>query len=192
MKQQMKSRSCQTLLRTYSDIIIQDNVPIFEEVVDVEDVKHSSSMSMNNLQNYTKSSKDDKRMRKQLKNELTQYRIDQAAAIDKPAWNIFTNAALQGICASLPTNEDDLLRVKGIGPKKLEMYGDDILDIVKKYAGDGGLMKEEVAAAAPTGKSKMSRPEPIKIESLTQEQRKAAEMALDGKSGKNHSLEYVV
>eukprot|EP00804_Cyclotella_cryptica_P018830 CCRYP_018295-RB/>CCRYP_018295-RB protein AED:0.02 eAED:0.02 QI:116/1/1/1/1/1/2/226/648 len=194
-----------TVVRTYSDYILGDDEDIFEEVV--EDVKHSSSLSdddgqeSSNNDHTNDSSKDNQDvpiLRSKLKKELLQYRIDQAASIDKPAYNIFTNAALDGICASLPTNEDQLLEVKGIGPKKLEMYGDDIIDIVKKYVGDGGLLPE---CAAINGSKTVSRPEPISIESLTPEQRKAAEMALNGKSvfisgaagtGKSHVSKFII
>jgi len=189
-----------TSICSYSDDIVGDDVPIFEEVMDVQDIKHSSSMPIDivddDIHPISKVCAEEKR--KQLKNDLTQYRIGQAAAIGKPAFNIFTNAAFDGICASLPTTEDELLSVKGIGPKKLEMYGDDIIEIVKRYIGEGGLEPEEIAVST---KSKVSRPEPIKIESLTEEQRKAAQMVLDGKSvfisgpagtGKSHVSKFII
>lgn len=106
------------------------------------------------------------------------------------AYTVFTNAALDGICATLPSNEDDLLEVKGIGKKKLESYGDDILEIVRQYTdGEGGLLPDEGYSSSSNGnnnkskkKSAVPRPPPITIESLTPEQQKAAEMAMDGKS----------
>ena len=190
----------QILMRAYNDGVIKDEVQIFEEVYDIEDVKHSSSMLADTEQKNDKEPSnliDDQKKRKQLKQELTQYRIDQASAIEKPAYNIFTNAALEGICASLPQNEEALLEVKGIGPKKLEMYGDDIFDIVKKYVDADGLEPQIISS----NKSKVPRPELINIESLTHEQKKAAEMVLGGKSvfisgaagtGKSHVSKYII
>lgn len=187
---------CNILVRTYIDDA-EDDVALFEEVV--EDVKHSSSMGDDIKENDVNTEKQMAEKRKALKKELIQYRIDEASEIGKPAYNIFTNAALEGICTSLPTNEDQLLKVKGIGPKKLEMYGHDIIDIVKKYAGDGELLPEE--ANTINESKRVSRPEPIKIESLTAEQRSAAEMALDGKSvfisgpagtGKSHVSKFII
>ncbi len=43
---------------------------------------------------------------------------------------MFKNAALNGIYATLPTTDDELLAVKGIRNKKQEMFREDILDIV--------------------------------------------------------------
>lgn len=191
-----------TSLQTYSDGMIQDDVPIYEDVVDIENVKHASSMADEDEQSNTKPI-NDKAKRKQLKAELTQYRIDQASSISKPAYNIFTNAALDGICASLPTNEEELLKVKGIGPKKLEMYGDDILEIVSRYTVDGLTPQQLISGttASSNNKPKLKRPEPIKIESLTEEQRQAANLVLDGHSvfisgaagtGKSHVSKFII
>ena len=73
--------------------------------------------------------KDEARMRSRLKEELRTYRTEQSTALEKPPYTVFTNAAIDGICAALPTNDDELLAVKGIGNKKLEMYGDDIFEV---------------------------------------------------------------
>ncbi|KAL7489408.1 hypothetical protein ACHAW6_015006 [Cyclotella cf. meneghiniana] len=206
-KKQLGSIEGKTLVRTYNDYILDNEVDnSFQEVV--EEVKHSSSVSDDDnlgseCTDHANHSNDGNRdisvIRSKLKKELIQYRIDQASSIDKPAYNIFTNAALDGICALLPTNHDQLLEVKGIGPKKLEMYGDDIIDIVKKYVGEGGLLPHE--GAAIHGPKTVSRPEPIRIDSLTSEQRKAAEMSLNGKSvfisgaagtGKSHVSKFII
>jgi hypothetical protein len=200
-----------TSLQTYIDNFIEDSGVIVEETLDIHDVKHySSSMQIeeeNTDQTKSPSSdvSDDKTKRNQLKKELIQYRIDQSESISKPAWNIFTNAALDGICASLPATKEELLQVKGIGPKKLEMYGDDILEIVGKYTVDGTLTPEQVVpstTSTTSNKSKLlKRPEPIQFESLTQEQRQAALMAIEGKSifisgaagtGKSHVSKYII
>jgi len=113
---------------------------------------------------------------------------------------VFTNAAMEGICATLPANNNELLAVKGIGNKKLEMYGEDILDIVRHHANEG-LLPDEDHAKEQT-KSAVPRPTPITIESLTPEQRQAAEMALDSQqsvfisgaagTGKSHVSKYII
>ena len=84
---------------------------------------------------------------------------------------------MNGICATLPTTDDELLAVKGIGNKKLEMFGEDILDIVRRHV-DGGLSPDEESAREKT-KSAIPRPAPISLEFLTAEQRRAAEIVLE-------------
>ena len=79
----------------------------------------------------------------QLRADLKQYRIQQSAPLNKPPYTIFTNAAIDGIYALLPTTKEELLQVKGIGPMKLEMFGEDILEIVSKYTGGGDSSDDE-------------------------------------------------
>jgi ATP-dependent DNA helicase RecQ len=47
-----------------------------------------------------------------------------------PAYVIFSDATLHDIAASRPRTADALLAISGIGPKKLELYGDALLAIV--------------------------------------------------------------
>jgi len=133
----------------------------------------------------------------QLKEDLRQYRMQQSEPMKKPAYTIFTNAALDNIYASLPTTEDALLDVKGIGPKKLEMFGDDILSIVSKYVGAG------MPRSDGGNEDRDNTPEKIDPSSLTLEQRCAAEIPLgpDRKNvfitgsagtGKSYLLKYLV
>ena len=56
----------------------------------------------------------------QLRTDLKQYRLQQSTPLKKPAYTIFTNAALEEIYVRLPTTKEELLDVKGIGPKKLD------------------------------------------------------------------------
>ncbi|NDC54317.1 MAG: RecQ family ATP-dependent DNA helicase [Planctomycetia bacterium] len=48
----------------------------------------------------------------------------------KPAWTIFDDKALRGIARDKPTSPAGLLRVKGIGERRLADFGAAILDIV--------------------------------------------------------------
>eukprot|EP00537_Pseudo-nitzschia_pungens_P009296 CAMPEP_0172380344 /NCGR_PEP_ID=MMETSP1060-20121228/70389_1 /TAXON_ID=37318 /ORGANISM="Pseudo-nitzschia pungens, Strain cf. cingulata" /LENGTH=1087 /DNA_ID=CAMNT_0013108097 /DNA_START=268 /DNA_END=3533 /DNA_ORIENTATION=- len=141
-----------------------------------------------------------------LREELKDYRLRQKDEA-KPAYTVFTNAALEGIYRELPMTESELLDVKGIGPKKVELYGDDILAMVSKYAGVKGESDEEDLPSIV--------PEKVDPKSLTIEQRKAADWIFgntneeDGDvwqdqtprnvfvtgsagTGKSHLLKYVV
>jgi DNA helicase II / ATP-dependent DNA helicase PcrA len=52
------------------------------------------------------------------------------AAAGKPAYTVLADAALQAIARSRPSSLDELARVKGIGPAKLELYGDSVLRVL--------------------------------------------------------------
>jgi superfamily II DNA helicase RecQ len=45
----------------------------------------------------------------------------------KPAYTVFDDKTLAAIASTLPADLAELARVKGVGPAKLEQYGDDVL-----------------------------------------------------------------
>ena len=49
---------------------------------------------------------------------------------NKAAYMVFSNATLMAIAEMNPTNENELLSVPGVGPMKIENYGDDVLAIL--------------------------------------------------------------
>jgi hypothetical protein len=60
--------------------------------------------------------------------ELRRFR--EGARNGKPAYVVFDDKTLVGIADALPSTLADLARVKGVGPSKLEQYGDAILALV--------------------------------------------------------------
>ena len=92
-----------------------------------------------------------------LKEDLRQYRLTKSDG--KSAFTVFTNAALEGIIGTLPANAAELLMIKGIGPAKLELYGDDILRVVAKYADPN----REFAAIPSSSPAASSLPDPLTL-----------------------------
>lgn len=64
------------------------------------------------------------------------------AAGNAPAYHVMTNASIDEIVVTPPSNIDELLRIHGIGPAKAEKYGAQILDIVSKYLDSEGSLTE--------------------------------------------------
>jgi DNA helicase II / ATP-dependent DNA helicase PcrA len=60
---------------------------------------------------------------------LKEWRRIRAADDGVPAFVVFHDTTLQSIARTRPQNLAELSRVQGIGPVKLELYGDDILEI---------------------------------------------------------------
>ena len=127
------------------------------------------------------SSSDIKLLQKLLREDLREYRMKQSKPIGKPPYSVFTNAAMEEICDTLPTSNAELLNVKGIGPVKLEMFGDDILNIVSKYASNSDLMEAKERAKSKIKATLPPRVAPIDPKSLSDEQRRAAEFPLEKK-----------
>jgi superfamily II DNA helicase RecQ len=49
-----------------------------------------------------------------------------------PAYVVFSDATLMRIAEERPSSADALLGISGIGPKKLELYGDALLELVSR------------------------------------------------------------
>ena len=62
---------------------------------------------------------------------LRTWRAAEARARGVPAYVVFPDATLAEVAARKPRSEDQLAEVKGIGPKKLEAYGADLLRLVR-------------------------------------------------------------
>ena len=65
---------------------------------------------------------------------LKHWRKEQADQEKLPAFCIFSNAVLDGICAKRPQSLEALGEIKGLGKKKIEKYGEQLLEIVKQNA----------------------------------------------------------
>jgi ATP-dependent DNA helicase RecQ len=66
---------------------------------------------------------------------LRTWRARRARHDGVPAYVVCSDATLHEIAASRPTSRPELAGVRGIGPAKLERYGDDILAVVAGAAG---------------------------------------------------------
>ena len=61
---------------------------------------------------------------------LRVWRKARADEDEVPAFVVFTDATLQLIAEQRPTSAAALLRISGVGPAKLERYGDSLLEVV--------------------------------------------------------------
>jgi len=61
---------------------------------------------------------------------LREWRTARSNADGVPAYVVISNRQLEGIAAAMPSDERELLACNGIGPTKLDRYGDDILAVL--------------------------------------------------------------
>jgi ATP-dependent DNA helicase RecQ len=61
---------------------------------------------------------------------LRGWRSERARADEVPAYVVFADATLREVAASRPGSLPELAVLKGVGPAKLERYGDEILSVV--------------------------------------------------------------
>ncbi len=65
--------------------------------------------------------------------KLKQWRLQRATAESMPAYIVAHDSVLSEIAQRKPAAAQQLLALKGFGPRKLEAYGDDILKIVSTH-----------------------------------------------------------
>lgn len=70
---------------------------------------------------------------RELFEELRKLRRKLAQQRSVPAYIVFNDATLRDIARKRPSTPDALLRVSGIGMKKLEQYGEVVLDEIQRY-----------------------------------------------------------
>lgn len=66
--------------------------------------------------------------------KLKKLRRELAFKEKVPAYVIFSDATLIDMCKKLPTTEEELLNVSGVGNAKLKKYGREFLNIIKQFA----------------------------------------------------------
>lgn len=64
---------------------------------------------------------------------LVEWRKKEAAELGLPAYTVLQQKAIIGLSNNLPKNERELLRIKCIGKKTVEKYGEAIMNIVEKF-----------------------------------------------------------
>jgi ATP-dependent DNA helicase RecQ len=69
--------------------------------------------------------------------ELRALRRQIADREDVPAYVIFHDATLREMAAARPANEDELLEISGVGARKLDKYGGEFLDLLRRWS-EGG------------------------------------------------------
>ena len=65
---------------------------------------------------------------------LKRWRLETAKSEEKPAYVIFHNATLAEIVRRAPRTRDELAEVPGVGPAKLDRYGDEVLAVLSAGA----------------------------------------------------------
>lgn len=62
--------------------------------------------------------------------QLREWRLKESVSASVPAFVVFTDATLMAIAEAAPQDLDELAALPGVGPAKLERYGEAVLEIV--------------------------------------------------------------
>ncbi len=74
---------------------------------------------------------------------LKKLRLDFSLQEQLPAYCIFENKAIDEIVRNLPENLTELSEIKGFKQKRIEKYGNEIVDLVRSYLDEKGLKKAD-------------------------------------------------
>ena len=85
----------------------------------------------------------------ELYSRLKEWRLSKAKKSGLPAFRIFTNKVLDNLTSDMPTTQDELLMVNGVGPYFSQRYGNEIIRIVKEYREISGSKSENPESIVP-------------------------------------------
>ncbi|MGH4139478.1 NERD domain-containing protein [Clostridium sp.] len=124
-----------------SDFLVENNKPIImnnmakyslteEDLIKEKQEKHTEEIinKVEKISNDEIPKNDDTEIYKLLK----EYRLNASKVEGIKAYLVFNNAELDLLIRSKPKTKDELQQVKGFGPKKVEKYGDGILEIINR------------------------------------------------------------
>lgn len=94
--------------------------------------------------------------------KLKSLRSRLAAAAGVPAYIVFTDASLRGMCGKLPKNNEEFLSVPGVGHAKLEKYGVEFIAAIQEYVNSGGAILRSDEPSASDSQSQSYRDQVIK------------------------------
>lgn len=70
----------------------------------------------------------------ELYEKLRQYRNQKAKEKEyEKTYFVFNNQVISDLVLNLPSSKEELLKIPGFGPKRVDEYGDDIISIIKDY-----------------------------------------------------------
>ena len=70
---------------------------------------------------------------------LRGWRLERSRSDGVPAYVVLTNACLDEVCRRMPGDEEELAEVPGMGPARIERYGQDLLELVRAGVSAGPL-----------------------------------------------------
>ena len=73
---------------------------------------------------------------KKLYEDLRMYRYDLASRLGIPPFHIFSNRSLVDICRKKPVTQSELLEVFGFGSRKVETFGEGIVNRIRAFIGE--------------------------------------------------------
>jgi hypothetical protein len=94
---------------------------------------------------------------------LRSWRYEKSAELGIPGYMVFSQKALIELVNYLPTDSFSLKLINGMGEKKIEQFGADIIQIIQHYCDENDIEKGEIPLKEIPSKKKEPKPETKKV-----------------------------
>jgi ATP-dependent DNA helicase RecQ len=112
-----------------------DHPSVLDDLIPASIARPQPSSSKPSLKEKTPPDEDLPEPDEALLGKLRAWRLALAKEKRVPPYVILHNSHLQAIAAHCPTTRDSLIEIKGVGPKRLEQYGEALLEIICTHLG---------------------------------------------------------
>lgn len=90
--------------------------------------------------------------------KLRQLRREIAENQGVPPYVVFSDATLEDMCRRLPTSDEAMLSVSGVGKFKLEKYGGRFIEVIVEYVSENNIIPAETAVTKQEEQAAVSEP----------------------------------
>jgi hypothetical protein len=90
--------------------------------------------------------------------ELKKWRSEKAKQLEVKSFQILHQSVLIQIAVNLPDNRTDLLKAKGMGDKKFEQFGEELIEIVSLYRKNNSIEHVDIPEPPPEINKKKDKP----------------------------------
>lgn len=127
----------QTALQVSDDISQYDQILQSQSQKVITNLLQLPSADLSKLQasSRTNLSYDYAEYDKELFKRLRTWRLAQAAKQKLPPYMVFDDKTLVAFAAEQPASSGHLIKIPGIGPKKLDQYGSEVLTLINQHTG---------------------------------------------------------
>jgi len=95
--------------------------------------------------------------------ELRSYRTEKASELSIPPFMIFSQKVLYELINYLPTDSASLKLINGLGARKIDQFGADIIGIIQHYCNENNIEKGEIPLKEATLKEKKPKVDTKKV-----------------------------
>jgi superfamily II DNA helicase RecQ len=112
---------------------IKDYTKKYESYTSNSDKQETDDTGHLDMKTKTTNNEPSPAKKKELYEELKEFRLNRSRSENIKAYYIFSNKQLTALIDKMPKSKEELQSVNGFGKAKVEKYGDEIVNIIQKH-----------------------------------------------------------